>query len=208
MPQEQLPDQNFYNDNAETYCQATVKVDMGDARERFLRMLQPGARILDAGCGSGRDMRAFMLRGFLVSGFDASSQMASYASSYSGRTCEILRFQDMQFHNEFDGVWSCASLLHVPKHDMEDVMNRLVNSLKLNGVAYFSFIEGEGERVSSDGRFYNSYTSDSLRTLLRKIGRVREVESWTSVDSGAQSRPAPWLNMIVQKLSSKEGSCI
>jgi hypothetical protein len=80
-------------------------------------------------------------------------------------------------------------------------MNRLINSLKPNGVVYFSFIEGEGERVSSDGRLYNSYTCDSLRTLLSKIGRVRELEFWTSVDSGTQSRPAPWLNMIVQKLS-------
>ena len=146
-------------------------------------------------------MRAFMMCGFSVSGFDASPQMAAYASSYSGRICEVLRFQDMQYQNEFDGVWSCAALLHVPKHDMEDVMNRLFNSLKPNGIAYFSFIEGEGERVSSDGRLYNSYTSGSLRTLFSKMGRVRELEFWTSVDSGTPSRPAPWLNMIVQKLS-------
>jgi 2-polyprenyl-3-methyl-5-hydroxy-6-metoxy-1,4-benzoquinol methylase len=201
VTQEQLPERNFYNDNAEAYCQATVKVDMGVARERFLSKLQPGAHILDAGCGSGRDMLAFTMRGFLVSGFDASQQMAAYASSYSGRSCAVLRFQDLQYQNEFDGVWSCAALLHVPKHDMEDVMNRLINSLKPNGVVYSSFIEGEGERVSSDGRLYNSYTCDSLRTLLSKIGRVRELEFWTSVDSGTQSRPAPWLNMIVQKLS-------
>jgi 2-polyprenyl-3-methyl-5-hydroxy-6-metoxy-1,4-benzoquinol methylase len=174
---------------------------MGVARERFLSKLQPGAHILDAGCGTGRDMLAFTMRGFLVSGFDGSHQMAAYASSYSGRTCTVLRFQDMQYQNEFDGVWSCAALLHVPKNDMEDVMNRFANSLKPNGVAYFSFIEGEGERVSSDGRLYNSYTSDSLRTLLSKMGRVRELEFWTSVDSGTPSRPAQWLKMIVQNLS-------
>jgi 2-polyprenyl-3-methyl-5-hydroxy-6-metoxy-1,4-benzoquinol methylase len=200
LTQEQLPERNFYNDNAEAYCQATVKVDMEVARERFLSKLGPGSHILDAGCGSGRDMLAFAMRGFLVSGFDASYQMAAFASSYSGRTCAVLRFQEMQYQNEFDGVWSCAALLHVPKDDMEDVMNRFVNSLKPNGVAYFSFIEGEGERVSSDGRLYNSYTSGSLRRLLSKIGRVRELEFWTSVDSGIQCRPAPWLNMIVQKL--------
>ena len=205
MDQVQLPERNFYDDNAASYCEATLKVDMGVARERFLSKLQPDAHILDAGCGSGRDMLAFTMRGFQVTGFDSSPQMAAYASSYSGRICEVLRFQDMQFQNEFDGIWSCAALLHVPKHEMEDVMNRLVNSLKPNGVAYFSFIEGEGERVSSDGRRYNSYTFDSLRALLYKVGRVREVEVWTSTDSGTQSKPAPWLNMIVQK-SSLEGA--
>jgi cyclopropane fatty-acyl-phospholipid synthase-like methyltransferase len=128
--QEQLPERKFYDDNAAAYCEATLKVDMGDVRERFLQRLQPGAHILDAGCGSGRNLLAFTTRGFLVSGFDASSQMAAYASSYSGCKCAVLRFQDMEYEEMFDGVWSCAALLHVPKHEMEDVINRFANSLR------------------------------------------------------------------------------
>jgi 2-polyprenyl-3-methyl-5-hydroxy-6-metoxy-1,4-benzoquinol methylase len=125
--------------------------------------------------------------------------MAEFASRNTGQECAVLRFQDMTFERKFDAVWSCAALLHVPKSEMSDVLGRIVRALKPGGVAYFSFIEGNDERTSSDGRFYNSYTTELLRELLHDVGGVREVDCWTSFRNPDSPRQAPWLNMIIQR---------
>jgi len=172
---------------------------MSSVYERFLNELVPGAHILDAGCGSGRDSNAFLQRGYFVTAFDGSPQMAAFASIYTGQKCSVLRFQEIQFHQEFDGVWACASLLHVPKCEMEDVLGRFVTALKPGGIMYVFFIEGEGERISADGRLYNSYTAESLMDLLGEISAVREVACWKSDEIPSSPQRAPWLNFIFKK---------
>jgi 2-polyprenyl-3-methyl-5-hydroxy-6-metoxy-1,4-benzoquinol methylase len=191
----------YYDANAEEYSASTLHIDMDAIRSRFLSNVTPGARILDAGCGSGRDTVAFVRSGYSVKAFDASAKMAEYASRYTGQECEVLRFQDMEFDREFDAVWSCAALLHVPKSEMSDVLGRMIRALKPGGLAYFSFIEGKDERTSSDGRFYNSYTTESLRELLHHVGGVQEVDCWRSFRDPDSPRQAPWLNMIVQRIA-------
>jgi 2-polyprenyl-3-methyl-5-hydroxy-6-metoxy-1,4-benzoquinol methylase len=193
------PSAAYYDANAEEYSAATFKIDMDAIRSRFLCNVPAGARILDAGCGSGRDTVAFLKSGYSVKAFDGSTKMAQHASIYSGQQCEVLRFQDMEFEQEFDAVWSCAALLHVPKSEMKDVLGRIVRSLKPSGIAYFSFIEGNDERIAADGRFYNSYTMESLRDLLQDVGGVREVDCWRSSRAPDSPQQTSWLNMIIQR---------
>ena len=190
---------DFYDRHADEYCRSTVALDMSNVYERFLNELAPGAHILDAGCGSGRDTNAFLERGYFVTAFNGSPQMAQFASLHTGQKCRVLRFQEMEFRQEFEGVWACASLLHVPKSEMEDVLRRLVRALKPDGIVYFSFIEGEGERVSSDGRLYNSYTAESLRGLLGGISAVQELACWKSDEIRSPAQRAPWLNFLFKK---------
>jgi 2-polyprenyl-3-methyl-5-hydroxy-6-metoxy-1,4-benzoquinol methylase len=192
--------EGYYNANAEEYFRATVGIDMSSIYDRFISKLVPGACILDAGCGSGRDTLAFVKRGYSVSAFDSSVEMVRRASTYTGQQCRVMSFQQVQFHEEFDGIWSCAALLHVPKIEMNDVLERLFGALKLHGVAYFSFIEGEGERISSDGRLFNSYTAASIRTMLEMTGAARVLEIWKSESDSPISRPAPWLHMLIEKI--------
>lgn len=189
----------YYDANAEGYCAATLNLDMDAIRSRFLRNVPPRARILDAGCGSGRDTLAFLRSGYSVKAFDGSAKMAACASIYTGQECEVLRFQDMAFVREFDAIWSCAALLHVPKLEMSEVLVRIIRSLKPGGVAYFSFIEGSDERTSSDGRFYNSYTTESLRDLLQSVGGVQELDCWRSFRDPDSAEQAPWLNMMIRR---------
>jgi len=106
---------DYYEAQAETYYRSTVGLDMSSIYPRFLSELSPGAHIADAGCGSGRDAKAFLERGYVVTAFDASPRMANLASAYTGQKCHVLRFQEMEFRREFDGIWACASLLHVPE---------------------------------------------------------------------------------------------
>lgn len=139
IPVEQSdPSLAYYNANAAGYSEATLNVDMSAIRTRFLQHIPRGGRILDAGCGSGRDTLAFIKDGYAVRAFDGSTRMAERASIYSGLECEVLRFQDVAFDQEFDGIWSCAALLHVQKAEMKDVLRRLIRSLKLGGLSPFS----------------------------------------------------------------------
>jgi 2-polyprenyl-3-methyl-5-hydroxy-6-metoxy-1,4-benzoquinol methylase len=187
---------DYYDSHADEYCRLTVGLDMSRVYERFLSELMPGSHILDAGCGSGRDTRAFLQRGYFVTAFDRSPRIAQLASIHSGQQCSVLQFQEMRFRQEFDGVWACASLLHVPKCEMKDVLRRFVNALKPGGLMYVSFIEGEGERVSPDGRRYNSYTAESLANVLGRISVVRQMTCWKSGEILSSAERAPWLNCL------------
>jgi 2-polyprenyl-3-methyl-5-hydroxy-6-metoxy-1,4-benzoquinol methylase len=124
--------------------------------------------------------------------------MARVASIYTGQKCGVLRFQDIQFEQEFDAIWACASLLHAPKREMVGVLLRLNTALKPGGILYASFIEGDGERLGADGRLYNSYTQDSFRALLAGIKRIRQVSSWKSDDNTVRANRAPWLNFLIK----------
>jgi SAM-dependent methyltransferase len=196
---------DYYEKNADEYCRSTVELDMSRIYQRFLHELNPGAHILDAGCGSGRDSKAFLQRGYVVTAFDGSPQMADFASKCTGQKCHVIRFQNLKFEDQFDAVWACASLLHVPKGEMENVFRRLVVGLKPGGIMYASFIQGEGERVSADGGLYNSYTTESMRNLIGMIPTVQEVGCWTSDEVRPSSQPAPWLNFLVKKTAQHAG---
>jgi 2-polyprenyl-3-methyl-5-hydroxy-6-metoxy-1,4-benzoquinol methylase len=189
---------DYYEAHADEYFTATVGLDMSGVYERFLNELVPGTHIADAGCGSGRDTKTFLQRGYVVTAFDGSPEMARVASAYSGQKCGVLQFQDMQFQQEFDAIWACASLLHVPKHEMRNVLHRFFTALKPGGIIYASFIEGEGERIGADGRLYNSYTEESFRDLLGRIGTIREISCWKSDETSRPVERAPWLNFLVK----------
>lgn len=82
----------YYNDHATTFFEATVGVDMGPLHARFLQKIPAGGRILDAGCGSGRDARAFKDRGYQVTAFDASPELARLAAEHSGLQVQVAHF--------------------------------------------------------------------------------------------------------------------
>lgn len=190
---------DYYQAHAEEYFRATVDLDMRSIYERFLGELTSGAHIADAGCGSGRDTRAFIDKGYVVTSFDSSPEMARLASAYTGQNCKVLRFQEMDFQQEFDGIWACASLIHVPRHEMSDVLRRFVAAVRPGGVIYASFIEGAGERTGTDGRFYNCYTAEILSELIRRVVGAGEVVCWKSDEIASPAKRPPWLNVLFKK---------
>lgn len=157
----------YYNKNAHEFCENTVNADMSYCRDKFLALVKPGGRILDAGCGSGRDSHAFIQLGYEVEAFDASPAICEEASRYVGKQVRCMRFQDMEYDNEFDGIWACASLLHVSRNEIDCVMEKLKRALKSDGVLYCSFKYGEAEREKGDRSFYD-YSELTLEQLLIK----------------------------------------
>jgi len=88
--------------------------------------ISAGGRILDAGCGSGRDSLAFMRKGYQVVSIDASGEMVAAASRLTGQSAVLMRFDEVAFDGEFDADWACASLLHVARRDLQSAEGRMV----------------------------------------------------------------------------------
>ena len=189
---------SYYEANAERFVENTRDIDMDSIYEPFLSLLSPGAHVLDAGCGSGRDSRAFLERGYEVTALDASEAMVELASHHIGRPVLHLSFDQVRFREHFDGVWASASLLHVPRHSIAKVLERLVIALKVGGVMYASFKYGEGETIR-DGRLFNDYDERSLRDLLRSRPDLVPLEVWRTTDLRPDRNDVTWLDVLLRK---------
>ncbi len=187
----------YYQDNAQTFFDGTVNVDMSSLYEAFTRHLAPGARVLDAGCGSGRDAKAFQEMGYQVEAFDASPAMVELAREHTGLPVKVMSFEDVDWKEEFDGIWCCASLLHVPAVELPGVMRRLADALKPGGVWYVSFKYGDGER-EVDGRRFTDMDEVVLRRMLGAVPGIEIKSLWMTQDK-RPGRDEVWLNGMVQK---------
>ncbi|MCT9844811.1 class I SAM-dependent methyltransferase [Leclercia adecarboxylata ATCC 23216 = NBRC 102595] len=187
----------YYQDNAQTFFDGTVNVDMSSLYETFTRHLAPGARVLDAGCGSGRDAKAFLEMGYQVEAFDASSAMVELAREHTGLPVQLMTFADVEWKKEFDGIWCCASLLHVPSLELPGVMRKLADALKPGGVWYLSFKYGNGER-EVDGRRFTDMDEGRLRALLNTVAMIDVISLWATQDK-RPLRNEVWINGVLRK---------
>lgn len=159
----------YYNENAESFFAGTVNADMSLWRDKFEKLLPDGGRVLDLGCGSGRDSLAFKQHGKTVVAFDASSKMCEMASKLIGQDVLQMRFDEIAFEDEFDGIWACASLLHVQSDELPDILGKVRKALKKQGILYISFKYGEGT-VKRGERSFSDHTEVSVRKLLDDAG--------------------------------------
>ena len=189
---------NYYNTHAKKFIQSTVNVDMSSLYQPFVSDLPAHAKVLDAGCGSGRDSLAFMNMGYSVDAFDASLEMVKYASQLTGLTVKQQTFEQLQEVKQYDGIWCCASLLHVPRNNLAAVMKNIANALKGNGVCYMSFKYGDEER-KKDGRHFTDLTEDSLDKLINEIAGIKIQKTWINVDKRPDNT-VQWLNVLLHKL--------
>ncbi len=185
---------DFYDSDPEGYSDSTFLADTSELRSRFLSMIPEGGSILDLGCGSGRDSLAFHNSGYHVSAVDGSEGMCEVARRNTGLEVRHLRFSELDYVREFDGVYACASLLHIPSSELPDVLSRIHRSLRSEGVFYASFKEGESEGMRG-GRYYTDMTLGSIVGLMEGNG-FRIVDSWISLEPGRDIR---WVNSLAVK---------
>lgn len=189
----------YYNKNAESFFNGTINADMSEWRDKFEKYIVDGGRILDAGCGSGRDSRAFKQHGFSVVAFDASSEMCRMASELLDQRVWQMRFDEIAFDEEFDGIWACASLLHVSSEELPSILEKLYKALKVKGVLYTSFKYGEGDKQRGK-RTFTDFTEDSIKSLLESAHF--EIEECGITGDVRQDRESEkWINAIARKVS-------
>ena len=189
----------YYDAHAAEFCANTMSVDMSQLYRPFLREIKQGGRILDAGCGSGRDSLAFIQMGYQVVSIDASTEMVAASSKLTGQTALLMTFDEISFEREFDGIWACASLVHVSRQDLSAVLNRLTLALKPSGFCYMSFKYGDSERIEG-GRFFNDLNESLFHGVLSSHRELELVELWKTDDlRRLDRREQQWLNAIVKK---------
>jgi SAM-dependent methyltransferase len=194
-----IDNREFYRKNAHTFFERTAYQDMERLYAPFLPLLPMGAHILDAGCGSGRDTKAFVARGYRVTAIDATPEMAALAEKFTGQPVRVLRFQELDYVAEFEGIWACASLLHVPLAELPLVFARFITALKPGGYWSMSFKYGEGETMRGIRRF-TDFTEISLPAFVAEFEALKLIQVFVSGDLRvARSDQEQWVSAIVQK---------
>jgi len=186
----------YYDNNAMVFVESTRLVDMQPLYQRFLPLLPRQAHILDAGCGSGRDAKQFIKQGYKVTALDASAKIAVLAEKETGQPVSVQRLQEIQYQNQFDGIWACASLLHVPAKELPDVFHRLARALKPNAVIYCSFKYGQGE-YEKQGRRFTDMDEVGLQALVGEVNGLAIKETWITVDRRPGREQERWLNGVL-----------
>jgi hypothetical protein len=124
--------------------------------------------------------------------------LIALAETHLGHPLQCLRFQDISWQDQFDGIWACARLLHVPVAELPDVMHRLCNSLKRGGVLGASFKYGSGER-SHHCRRFTDLEEPGLAALLEQLSDLEPIETWTTGDLRPSREPERWLKMLLHR---------
>ena len=190
---------DYYDHNAEGFAAGTLDVKFTAIQDRFLGYLAPGALILDFGCGSGRDSRYFLSKGFKVEACDGSAQMVKIAEKTAGIPVKQMLFDELSEVERYDGIFACASILHVPFKALPDIFRRLKRAVKRDGIIYVSFKYGdyEGER---NGRYFTDLTEERLKALLQKADPVAPLsitDLWITGDARPGRESENWLNAIL-----------
>ena len=193
---------DYYNKNAKKFYSDTSEIVFSTHQNLFLSCLPQHAHILDFGCGSGRDSKAFISHGLTVDAIDGSEELCRIASALIGKSVECRKFQELDAVKRYDGIWACASILHLPSVELEDVMMRIYRALKPEGVLYTSFKYGEFEGMRN-GRYFHDMNENRMQALLKKLAVFKTEKMWISSDVRIGREDEKWLNIILRAIKQK-----
>lgn len=185
------PTLRFYAENAATYA-THVTSATGARLDAFLARVPAGAKVLELGCGNGRDAAHMLSLGFDVDATDGTPELAAEAEKRLGRKVRILRFENLDALAAYDGIWACASLLHVPADTLVDVLARIRRALRPGGIFTASFKAGSGEGRDDFGRYYNYPSAERLLADYRAAGWT-DVTLAANMGTGYDAKPTEWL---------------
>ena len=191
---------DFYNNNSKSYIESTLTVDISHLYKDFLKHISKGGHILDLGCGSGRDSLEFIKQGYNVTAVDGSKELSIAASKLIEQEVICSKFEELQLTEKFHGIWACASLLHVNRKDILDVIKNTSSNLKDNGVFYMSFKYGEKEYIDEKGRYFNCYTEETFNELISKVEGLDIMKIYKTIDIVPGRGDIIWLNILCIKV--------
>lgn len=188
----------YYDQIADAFVSNTLSANMADTQRRFSEHVPFNGIILDFGCGSGRDTKAFLDAGFRVDATDGSEELCVLASEYTGIRVRQMLFNELDAVEQYDGIWACASILHLPRTELADVLGRVETALKIGGVLYASFKYGTFEGMRS-GRYFTDFTEESLKEFWGSATSMRIFDLWITRDVRPGRKEEQWINLLAKR---------
>lgn len=190
---------DYYNKNAKSYFDKTVDAKMAEQYNIFLKHVKPNGRILDFGCGSGRDSLAFKNMGFEVYAIDGSEELCKLARQYTGLDVKCMDFFDLNDKEFYDGIWACSSILHVQRTRYLELLRKMRDAIRIEGSMYISFADGYNEEVyKEDGRYFNDFNENSFIDLANKAN-LEVIENIKSNSNVQAHNNVIWNSFVLKR---------
>jgi len=189
----------FYEGDIKAYSAQCMRLKPWGQIEAFMKKLPAGGRVLDLGCGPGRDSIVFREQGFDVTAVDGSGAMAREAEKNLGIPVGVMKFSEIPWTEEFDGIWASASLLHVPRPALADILRLVRGALKPGALLYASFKAGERDGRDSLGRYYNYVDAGFLEDAFEASGPWEDLLIMEREGSSYDGVPTQWLHVFVNR---------
>ena len=188
---------DYYDKNAEIFANGTADIEFSEMQDMFLAKLPTGASVLDFGCGSGRDTKYFLQKGYKVTALDGSAELCRIAEEKTGISVIQMDFNDFDEQDLYDGIWACSSILHLPKQELRNVLIHMEKALHHNGIIYTSFKYGDFSGMRN-GRYFTDFTEDTFKMFVAEIEQLVIEKLWITGDARPGRQDEKWLNTILR----------
>lgn len=188
---------NYYESNAEHYAAETFSADMSEQYQRLLPLLKKGAKILDVGSGSGRDAFYFQKHGYQVIALEPSKNLGREIRKVFSGEIVCSDIQSYQPAERYDGIWACASLIHLQEEEVLCFFKKIDMYLNDNGIVYASGKSGISTGEVADGRFFLEFTEQLVDKILTVNKQLKLEQLWYTEDVSGR-RGFRWLNVVLR----------
>ncbi len=186
---------SYYKLNASKYTSMnsdSLKVTMDDLYLPFEKYLQNNDDILDIGFGSGRDSLYFAAN-YNVTSIDVIPAFVEHGINIGLKNVKLERIEEINFENQFNGIWACASLLHLDNQQLNKALEKIIISAKNTCIFYSSFKYGDSE-IIVDGRYFNNMNKAKFNMLFnRKEFKIIEIK----MTKDKLNRGNQWFNSYI-----------
>ena len=192
---------DFYETNFQSYQNLTVNIDPVSFLAPLTHHLKKGSKILDVGCGSGRDLLWLKERGYLPTGFERSSGLVEFARKHSG--CPVVEGDFFTFDFSvfrFDVVISIGGFVHLQHHELTPILSRVVRAIGRDGLIFLTLKEGVGCFKNEDGRVFSLWQHEDLKRIFDAL-RFRILDF--SRNESSLNQKELWLGYLLEKKIGK-----
>lgn len=190
---------NYYESNAERYAAETLSADMSEQYQRVLPLLKIGAKILDVGSGSGRDACYFQKHGYQVTALEPSKNLCREIRKVFTGEIVCSDIQNYQPAERYDGIWACASLIHLQEEEVMRFFEKIDQYLNDNGIVYVSGKNGISTGEVKDGRFFLEFTEQLVEKIQMVNKQLKLEQLWYTEDVCGRKK-FRWMNLIFRML--------
>ena len=194
------PHRNEFYDQNEAYRERTYAHGRPPLMTEFMKGLPSGAKVLDIGCGAGRDLAELRSEGFDCEGIDLSPSLARFAAERSGAPVHVGDFQKIDtFESQFDGLLAVASLLHLSRDSFMPTLQSLKDLLRPDGLLFATMKLGSGQFFDTAGRRFTLVEHNEWREYLRLSGFSILEQEITQSDQTVSSSGHIWIATLAMR---------